>query len=370
MREAIDLLASARKPLLLTGSGVLWSDGAEEMRAFVDATGIPFYTTPQGRGVVPEDHPRAFPAARSAAFNDADVVLVVGTRANVIVGHLRAPRWRSDAKFIIVNRDAAEVGHNVNPALGIVADAKSVFRQLTDEAGRRGFDPDGFPDWIDFLGKSDAERWERQAVHMDSNEVPIHPLRLCREVRDFLTPDTVYVVDGNEIMNFSRQSIMSHKPFNRINSGTHGTMGVGVPFAIGAQAGRPGEQVVLLTGDGAFGWNAMEIDTAVRHNLPVLIVIANNANYTAATPGVVDPKRWLGFTRYDKMMEALGGHGEWVEEPDGIRPAIERAAASGKPAVVNVKVDQYGACRHADRHHRRDRRRPRHLQRLMRPCGD
>ena len=176
---------------------------------------------------------------------------------------------------------------------------------------------------------------------MDSNQVPIHPLRLCREVRDILTPDDVYVVDGHETLNFSRQSIMSYKPFNRINSGTHGTMGVGVPFAIGAQAGRPNERVVLLTGDGAFGWNGMEIDTAVRNKLPVLFVICNNANYTAATEGVVDAKRHLGWTRYDRMMEALGGHGEWVEDPAEIRPALERAAASGKPAVVNVKVDQY-----------------------------
>ena len=341
IREAVDLLASARKPLVLTGSGVLWSHAWDEMQAFLDATGIPFYTTPQGRGVVPEDRDRSFPAARSVAFKDADVVLVVGTRANVISGHLRPPRWRSDAKFIIVNRDANEIGHNVTPEVGIVADAQAAFGQLTEEAKRRGFDRDGFPEWIDALGKRDTERWEQQSALMDSNQVPIHPLRLCREVRDILTPDDVYVVDGHETLNFSRQSIMSYKPFNRINSGTHGTMGVGVPFAIGAQAGRPNERVVLLTGDGAFGWNGMEIDTAVRNKLPVLFVICNNANYTAATEGVVDAKRHLGWTRYDRMMEALGGHGEWVEDPAEIRPALERAAASGKPAVVNVKVDQY-----------------------------
>jgi thiamine pyrophosphate-dependent acetolactate synthase large subunit-like protein len=171
--------------------------------------------------------------------------------------------------------------------------------------------------------------------------MPIHPLRLCREVRDFIDRDTILTVDGHEILNFARQSIPSYQPFQRINSGTHGTMGVGVPFAIGAQAAYRNKRVVLLTGDGAFGWNGMEIDTAVRHKLPVIIVICNNANLTAASPEMVDPKRFLGWTRYDKMMEALGGHGEWVEDPTEIRPALERAARSGKPAVVNVKVDQF-----------------------------
>lgn len=341
VRRAIDLLARAEKPLLVTGSGLLWSDAAAEAQAFVDATGIPFYTTPQGRGVIPEDHPRCFLGARSLAFREADVVLAAGTRANVIMGHFRPPRWNPNAKFIIVNRDAAEIGHNRNFAIGIVADAGAALAQLTEEAKRRGFDPNGFPNWIEMLAKRDAEHWEQQSVYMDSNQVPIHPLRLCREVRDFIDRDTILTVDGHEILNFARQSIPSYKPFQRINSGTHGTMGVGVPFAIGAQAAHPNKRVVLLTGDGAFGWHGMEVDTAVRHKLLVLIVICNNANLTAASPEGVDPKRYLGWTRYDKMMEALGGHGEWVEDPDEIRPALERAARSGKPAVVNVKVDQF-----------------------------
>ena len=339
--QAIDLLASARKPMLYTGSGVLWSGGGAAMQELLDATGIPFYTTPQGRGAVREDQERCYLAARSAAFKEADVVLVVGTRPNVISGHFRPPRWSPDAKFIFVNLDVSEIGHNADAEIGIVADAKAALGQLAAEARQRGFDRDGFPDWIELLGNRDAERWEQQSIKMDSEEVPIHPLRVCREVRDFLTDDTIYVVDGHEILNFSRQSILTHKPFHRVNAGTHGTMGVGIPFAIGAQAGNPAKRVVLMTGDGAFGWNGMEIDTAVRNNLPVIIVVANNGNLTAASPDLEDPRRWLGFARYDRMMEALGGHGEWVEEPGDIRPALERAAASGKPAVLNVKVDQY-----------------------------
>ena len=160
-------------------------------------------------------------------------------------------------------------------------------------------------------------------------------------MRDFIDRDAILCVDGNEILSFARHTIPTYFPGHRLNAGTHGTMGVGVPFGIAAQAARPDKQVVVLTGDGSFGWNGMEVDTAVRFDLPVLFVICNNGSMTAADE-VFNPQKHLGFTsRYDKMMEAMGGHGEFVERPDEIMPALERAYASGKPAVVNVIVDQY-----------------------------
>jgi thiamine pyrophosphate-dependent acetolactate synthase large subunit-like protein len=146
------------------------------------------------------------------------------------------------------------------------------------------------------------------------------------------------VVDGQEILNYGRQSIPTFVPGHRLNSGSFGTMGVGVPFGLGAKAAKPDKQVLVLHGDGSFGMNAMEMDTAVRHNLPVVTVISLNGGWTA------DPEggkigRDLGYKRYEKMMEAFGGHGEYVETPQDIRPALERAFASGKPAIVNVKTD-------------------------------
>ena len=341
IKKAVDLLAKAEKPVIVTGSGVFWSQGGPEMEEFVDTTGIPFYTTPQGRGVVSEDHKRFYGGARSMAFQQADVVLVVGTRANVILSNLLPPRWNPDAKFIVVNTDSNEIGHNAPAEIGIVGDAKGVFGQLTEEARGR-FDPNAETPWIQELAQRDAARMEQESSRMDSDDMPIHPLRLCREVRDFIDRDAIVCVDGNEILSFARHTIPTYLPGHRLNAGTHGTMGVGVPFGIAAQAARPDKQVVVLTGDGSFGWNGMEVDTAVRFDLPVMFVICNNGSMTAADETQFNPQKHLGFTsRYDKMMEAMGGHGEFVERPDEIRPALERAYASGKPALVNVIVNQY-----------------------------
>jgi thiamine pyrophosphate-dependent acetolactate synthase large subunit-like protein len=340
VQKAIDMLAKAKRPLVVTGSGVFWSQGWKELEAFVNATGIPFYTTPQGRGVIPEDHPRCYLGARSHAFSQADVVLAIGTRANNIISFFAPPRWARDMKLIKVNMDPKEIGHNAPVELGILGDAKAVLSQLT-EAAKGRFKPKDETPWTKALAERDAKKAEEQATAMDSTQTPMHPLRLMREVRDFISRDAVLVVDGHETLNFARQSIPSYMPGHRVNSGTHGDMGVGVPFAIAAKAGKPDKQVVCLTGDGAFGWHGFEIDTAVRNKLNVLFVVCNNGSFTAMDKDFQNPQKLLGFSRYDRMMEALGGHGEYVERPQDIRPALERAAKSGKPALVNVKVDPY-----------------------------
>jgi len=176
---------------------------------------------------------------------------------------------------------------------------------------------------------------------ISTDQSPIHPLRLCKEIRDFLPRDAILAVDGQEILNYGRQTIPTYVPRHRLNSGPFGTMGVGLPFGLGAKAAKPDAIVLVLHGDGSFGLNGMELDTAVRHKLPVLVVISLNGGWTA------DPKREkagreLGYTRFDEMAKALGCAGEWVERAEDIRPALERAAAavkSGKPALVNVVTD-------------------------------
>ena len=177
---------------------------------------------------------------------------------------------------------------------------------------------------------------------MSTDQAPIHPLRLCKEVRDFLRRDAILVVDGQEILNYGRQAIPTFVAGHRLNSGAFGCMGVGLPFGVGAKVARPDAQVVVLHGDGSYGLNAMEIDTAVRHGIPVLVVISNNGGWTADAPWtrpLPKPGRNLGHTRYDKVAQELGAHGEYVEKPHEIRPALERAWASGRPAVVNVITD-------------------------------
>jgi acetolactate synthase-1/2/3 large subunit len=337
VEAAVTMLARADRPLLVTGSGVLWSNASTELTQFVDATGIPFFTTPQGRGAVPDDHPRSFLSARNMAFQNADAILFLGTRFNYVISHGQPPRFNPDAKVLQVNIDPAEIGKGRPVDVGIVGDAKAVLRQMLDLV-RGKFDPRRETPWVTALREQDLKGQARLEPFLHSDEVPIHPLRLCQEVKEFLDRDAILVVDGQEILNYGRQSIPTFVPGHRLNSGPFGTMGVGVPFGLGAKAAKPDKQVLVLHGDGSFGMNAMEMDTAVRHNLPVVTVISLNGGWTA------DPEggkigRDLGYQHYEKLMDAFGGHGEYVETPQQIRPALERAFASSKPAIVNVKTD-------------------------------
>lgn len=347
VKQAIELLAQAEKPLIVTGSGILWSEASAELQGFVEATGVPFFTTPQGRGVIPEDHDRAFPAARSLAFREADVVLVIGARANSMLSFLRAPRFSPTAKFINVNLDGTAIGHNRGVAVGIVGDARLVLQQLTQEAGGK-FDPHQETAWVAQLAAKQRTNMERSAPLLHSDTTPVHPLRLCKEVRETISRDTILVVDGHEILNFARQSIPVYAAGGSLNAGPHGCMGVGVPFGIGAKVAAPDKPVLVLSGDGAFGWNGMEMDSAIRHNIPIVVVVSNNAGFTSRQTGYMtagdkqgrqNVGRELGHQRYDKLVEALGGYGEYVENPADIKAAIERAFASGKPSLVNVCTD-------------------------------
>ena len=337
VKEAIALLARAERPLIIGGSGVWWSDAASAFHRFVDATGIPFYTTPLSRGTVPEDHELCFLNARVKAFAEADVLLVVGTRFNYVIQFGGAPRFAADSKVIHVDIDPEELNHNRTADVPIAGDARAVLEQLLAEAKGK-VDPKRFSAWTGHLRVIDAEKRAESDKAMSTEQTPIHPLRLCKEVRDFLRRDAILVVDGQETLNYGRQSIPTYVPGHRLNSGPFGCMGVGLPFAVGAKVAMPNTQVVALHGDGSFGINAMEIDTAVRHNVPVLVVISNNGGWTG-DPEKNKPGRDLGYIRYDRMAEAFGAHGEFVDKPHEIRPALERAAASGKAAVVNVITD-------------------------------
>jgi acetolactate synthase-1/2/3 large subunit len=301
---------------------------------------MPIYTTPQGRGVLPEDHPRAFLNARSAALKEADLLLVVGTRLNYVFGHLKPPRISKSAKVIRIDVDPSEISASSRVDLGILGDAKTVLMQLIN-AGKSVFDEDKYASWRDQLAAIDASKQKDAEQAMSTNNLPIHPLRLCKEIRDFMDRDAILVVDGQEILNYGRQSIPTLRARHRINSGTFGTMGVGMPFGVGAKVARPDQQVIVLHGDGSFGLNGMEIDTAARHNLPIIVVISLNGGWTA-DPKRNKPGRDLGYTRFDLFAQSLGCHGEQVENPADIRPALERAKAAiknGKPALVNVVTD-------------------------------
>ena len=338
--RTLELLEKAKAPLLLTGSGVLWSQASTELQKFVELAGIPFYTTPQGRGVVPEDHAGFYAQARSTAYKEADLVMVIGTRLNYVFGHGRPPRFSATAPFIRIDTDAEEINNTTRLELGIVGDARTVLEQLNAAAAGRGL-ADRYAEWRGKLDAIEKDKAPKSEARLANDAVPIHPQRLCREVRDFMDRDAILVVDGQEILNYGRQTINSFFPGHRLNSGPFGTMGVGVPFGVGAKAAKPDKQVIVLSGDGAFGMNGMEIDSAMRQKLPILVVVSLNGGWTA-DPDKKKPSRDLGYTRYDKMAEALGCHGEYVEKPEDIRPALERAKqalAKGQSALVNVVTD-------------------------------
>lgn len=338
--ELADALAKAKQPIILSGSGVIWSQAWDEMRALVERAGIPFYTTPQGRGVLPDDHPLSFLTMRSTAFRDADLILIIGTRMNYIIGHAAPPRFGTQATIARIDIDADEIASSPRKVdIGIVGDCRTVLQQVLERLG--GVDAARYAPWRKTLADGEAAKRGKGDGNPALNGDPIHPLRLCEEIKDFMHRDAILVVDGQEILNYGRQSMPTFAPGHRLNSGPFGMMGVGLPFGVGAKLARPDKQVIVVHGDGSFGLNAMELDTAVRHKVPILVVISLNGGWTA-DPKHEKPGRDLGYTRYEKMAEALGCYGEYVERPQDIRPALDRAQKQvdeGKVAVVNVVTD-------------------------------
>ena len=343
--EQVDALilamSKAKKPVIISGSGVIWSRAWAEMQEFVEKTGIPFYTTPQGRGVVPDDHPLSYLSMRSTAFRDADLIIVLGTRMNYIISHAAPPRFNAAAKIARIDIDATEIATAARTVdIGIVGDCRMVLNQLL--AGLKGrVSPDLYKGWRKTLADGAEAKLKAPGANKYVEDGDIHPLRLCEEITNFIKRDAILVVDGQEILNYGRQSMPTFSPGHRLNSGPFGTMGVGLPFALGAKLAKPDKQVVCVHGDGSFGLNAMELDTAVRHKLPVLVVISLNGGWTA-DPKREKPGRDLGYTRYDKMAETLGCYGDYVEKAEDIRPALEKAQKEvdkGRVAVVNVKTD-------------------------------
>jgi thiamine pyrophosphate-dependent acetolactate synthase large subunit-like protein len=337
----IGALAEAKNPLIVSGSGVIWSRAWAEMQAFVEAAGIPFYTTPQGRGVVPDDHPYSFLSMRSGAFREADLIIVLGTRMNYIIGHASPPRFGPTAKIARIDVDPTEIGAAARYVdIPIVGDCKAVLGQLLQGIKGR-INPDQYAGWRKQL--ADGEQAKRSAAGANKlqEDGDIHPVRMLEAVRDFAKRDAILCVDGQETLNFGRQTMPTFSPGHRLNSGPFGTMGVGLPFGVGAKVACPDKQVIVVHGDGSMGMNAMELDTAIRHKIPLLVVISLNGGWTG-DPKREKPGRDLGYMRYDKICEALGGYGEYITKVEDIRPALERAQKKvdeGMVALVNVRTD-------------------------------
>lgn len=336
VRTAIELLSRAERPVIIAGSGVWWSQAANELQEFVELTKIPLSTA---QGYIPADHPLYLPAVGNA---DADVVLLVGARLDFRLRYGRSPMFNNNSKWIQVDIEPTEIGRNRPIDIGITGDAKAILAQMIEEARVRFKEGVELP-WVEECRKRLKAAQERLEMFMNSDSVPIHPARLCSEVRDFIDRDATVVIDGGDISGWGFRTIGSYQPGHLLSVVPTGTLGVGPSFAMAAKLARPNTQVVLISGDGSFGLNAMEFDTMVRHNLQVVCVISNDSAWgmvmheqqAKGMDRVVGTE--LGFVRYDKVVEELGGYGEMVNEPVDIRPALQRAFASGKPACINVK---------------------------------
>ena len=348
--QAAQLLLSAHKPVVVVGGGVLWSKAGPALKAFAETYGVPIFSMGLGRGVLPEDHPLSFGYASARlngaanAFHETDVILFVGQRLNFRVAYGLVPAFNPEAKFIEIDLDAEEIGRNRALEIGIVGDARLVLEQLTEAAGSNL--PATRGDWIARVRSYQHELLDTWKPLLESSAKPIHPLRLCNEVEKFVDHNTTLVLDGGDIMQWARGSIPAYGPAQVIDPGPMAAISMGVPFGIGAKLARPKAKVILLSGDGSFGFHIMEFSTAVRHGTPFIAVVGNDCAWGMIKNdqlGLYGDRRVvgteLGLIRYDKVVEDLGGYGELVQDPDEIGPALGRAFASGLPACINVVVE-------------------------------
>ncbi|MBI2875623.1 MAG: thiamine pyrophosphate-binding protein, partial [Candidatus Tectomicrobia bacterium] len=346
IEEALKLLAAAQRPVLIAGSGSWWSGAAAELKEFVERTKVPALTLNAGRGILPDDHPLCFGPATpfyggelsQLVLQQADLILLLGSR---LLYTLLYGRFHPQARVIQVDLEASEIGRNRPIDVGIVGDAAQVLQQLTQGA------PIGTETaWHATLRETKRAREERLQQLAASDALPMHPLRLCREIRDFLDKEAIVVCDGGDISAWANALIPAYTPGSRLTHGPLGCLGIGLPYAIAAKLAHPDRPVLLITGDGSFGLNGMEFDTAIRHQIPIVCVIGNDEAWgmikhsqamTYGASRIVGSQ--LGVRHYERMVEGLGGYGEFVTAPREIRPALERAFASGKPACVNVMTD-------------------------------
>ena len=339
---AAEWFRQAERPAVLAGSQVQFCRGAEALARLAETVRLPIYVNGAARGALPPTHPNLFVQSRRMALRDADVILILGTPFDFRLGY--GQRLNPQARVIQVDLEYGELGHNRDVDLGICGDAGAVLAQLTEAIGRRGSEAEG---WLRTLRESEEKSNSQAAAGLHSDQVPIHPLRLCKEINDFLTEDTIFIGDGGDIVTMSASVIRTHKPGHWLDPGPLGTLGVGAPFAIAAKAALPEKEIFVLFGDGAFGLTGFDIETAVRFDLPFVGVVGNNAGWNQIRYGQLakygekrgDVANKLRETRYDLIVEAMGGYGELVTRPEDIRPAMERARASAKPSCVNVILD-------------------------------
>jgi oxalyl-CoA decarboxylase len=338
--RALDLLASAERPLAILGKGAAYARAESEIRAFLEATGMPFLPMSMAKGLLPDEHPQSAAAARSYAIGNADVVLLAGARLNWLLSHGRAPLWNAATRFVQVDISPTEFDSNRAIAAPVAGDIKSVF--ATFNAAMKPGQIRRQAAWMDEMQKRKTQNIERMAARLNADPSPMNFSSALRAVRNALAghPDVYIVNEGANTLDFGRNIIDMQEPRHRLDSGTWGVMGIGMGYAIGAAAvtGRP---VVAIEGDSAFGFSGMEIETICRYQLPVTTIVFNNNGVYRGDPAdrPYSPTGLLRDARYDRLIEAFGGAGHNVTDTPSLTRAVSESLDSKKPALINAVID-------------------------------
>ncbi len=347
VRNAIALLREAKRPMVIAGSAAGYTLSGETLRHFIETTRLPVLTEEQSRGLISDDHPYVFGffergLNRAAAkIRDADVVLLLGRKQDFTIGFCRSPHVATDAKIIQVDPSALEIGRNRGVAVGMVGDVTSVLDQMTKEA--TAFTWKDLP-WLEELREARAAQ-SAWAKNLARPETPMHALFVHKTIESLLRPDDCLVFDGGDFCHFGRSLLPALKPKRWFYVSSLGMLGSALPTALAAKVAYPDARVIMLTGDGAFGFNGMEFDTAVRHRLNIVGILGNDSAWG------IDRQIQIGLygrpvatellqTRYEQVVQGLGGYGEFVDRAEALEPALQRGFDSGRPALLNVAVQR------------------------------
>ncbi len=342
--EAMALLAAAERPAVIAGSSVYWDGAWDELRRFSETAQLPVFLNGAGRGCLPAEHPLFFQHARKEALSAADVVFVIGTPFDFRLNYGAEPTFGPHSKIVQVDIDPVEIGRNRPVEVGIVANTLAALKSFASAAPKAAR-----PTYLSSLREAEKKKAMAMEEWIRSDAAPIHHFRLAREMSQVAYSagqDPMFVADGGNWVSLAAKVIELRRPGRWLDPGPLGCLGVGAPFAIAAKLLHPERPIWVVQGDGSFGLNGMDFETALRFKLPVLCVVGNDAAWGQIRLPQVQmfgedksPGTLLAPTRYDQIVQAFGGYGELVTEPAKIRPALERALQSNTVACVNVMLD-------------------------------
>lgn len=343
--RAADLLATAERPVILAGSGAYWAQAWTELGQLAEVARLPVYVNGMARGILPAAHPYLFTATRRQALRHADVILALGIDFDFRLGYGRGEGYLDDTSVIHVDPQPDRLGHNRPVELGVVADVRTFLRALLEHEGKLGRSEDA--PHVEELRGAERARHQQRLEQATSDAVPIHPLRFALEVSRWVDRDHIVIGDGGDIVAHTAGFVQVDQPGHWMDPGPFGCLGVGAPFALAAKHVHPDKPVLVVYGDGSFGFNAFEYESAARQGLPFVGVIGNDgawgemkAFHEKVYADAMIAQDLSQDTAYEQVVEGLGGYGQRVERPEGIRPALDRAAEAGVPAVVNVILDR------------------------------